>query len=136
MHLKRFRRETVQDALRAAREELGASALVLSTRMVAAPGLRGLFGARYVEVTAAAERPQVSDLRHFKDSSAGALAQAAARELARRAAAVRDGGRSGDDAEAAVAAKRRATTRKARKPNDDRAVASLAAQLQATGLDA
>ena len=60
MHLKRFRRETVQEALRAAREELGADALVLSTRVVAAPGARGWMGRRHVEVTAAAERPLVS----------------------------------------------------------------------------
>ena len=60
MHLKRYRRETVKDALRAVREELGPDALVLSTRVVAAPGMKGWFGARVVEVTAAAERPTVS----------------------------------------------------------------------------
>lgn len=57
MHLKRFRGTSVQDALAAAREDLGPTALVLSTRMVPAPGMRGWFGERVVEVTAATDRP-------------------------------------------------------------------------------
>lgn len=97
MHLKRFRRESVQDALRAAREALGPGALVLSTRMVAAPGVRGWFGARFVEITAAAERPDVSDDRQPHESPAAAPRRIAAEEST---------------------------------------VASLVAQLQATGLDA
>src|SRR4029453_1289307 len=105
MHLKRFRRETVQEALRAAREELGPGALVLSTRIVAAPGARGWFGRRHVEVTAAAERPQVSDFRH------GPLA-----------AGIGDGDH--DERDGGPHAQKR----------EQRAVASLAAQLQATGL--
>ena len=36
MHLKRYQRQTVQDALRAVREDLGPDALVLSTRLIAA----------------------------------------------------------------------------------------------------
>ena len=36
MHLKRYRRSTLKDALRAVREELGPDALVLSTREVTA----------------------------------------------------------------------------------------------------
>jgi len=46
----------VRELLAQARVELGADALVLSTRMVSAGGLRGLFGARVVELVAAAER--------------------------------------------------------------------------------
>jgi flagellar biosynthesis protein FlhF len=92
----------VQEALRAAREELGAGALVLSTRVVAAPGARGWFGRRHVEVTAAAERPLVSDDRHAEP----------------------DGRRSDGPFETGRARKR-----------EQRAVASLTAQLQATGLD-
>jgi flagellar biosynthesis protein FlhF len=69
MHLKRFRRETVKEALRAVREELGPDALVLSTRVVAAPGMKGWFGARVVEVTAAAERPTVSEDRQAADAA-------------------------------------------------------------------
>jgi flagellar biosynthesis protein FlhF len=67
MHLKRYRRETVKEALRAVREELGPDALILSTRMVAATGVRGWFGARVVEVTAAAERPTLSESRHVDE---------------------------------------------------------------------
>src|ERR1041385_91312 len=107
MHLKRFRRETVQEALRAAREELGPGALVLSTRVVAAPGARGWFGRRHVEVTAAAERPHVSDIRpHATESDSLARVQSIDRHAHGRA-----------------------------RRREQRAVASLAAQLQATGLD-
>lgn len=63
MHYKRFCAPTVRDALRAVREELGPSALVLSTRMVPSKGLRGWIGARAVEVTAAIERSEVSEER-------------------------------------------------------------------------
>ena len=62
MHLKRFRGETVRDALAGARAELGPDALVLSTQLVPAGGWRGFLGAREVEVTAATER-EVSEPR-------------------------------------------------------------------------
>jgi flagellar biosynthesis protein FlhF len=65
MHLKRYRRPTVKEALRAVREDLGPNALVLSTAMVPALGMRGWLGAREVEVTAAAERLPVSENRHL-----------------------------------------------------------------------
>src|ERR1051325_400838 len=107
MHLKRFRRETVQEALRAAREELGPGALVLSTRVVAAPGARGWFGRRHVEVTAAAERPQMADFREPSAESGPPLRIAASSS--------NESGRA--------------------RQREQRAVASLAAQLQATGLD-
>jgi len=61
MYLKRYRKPSVQEALRAARVELGADALVLSTELVSAGGWRGWLGAREVLVTAGAERePEVS----------------------------------------------------------------------------
>jgi flagellar biosynthesis protein FlhF len=63
MHYKKFYRPTVREALRAVREELGPTALVLSTRMVASPGVRGWIGGRGVEVTAAVDRDQVSTAR-------------------------------------------------------------------------
>jgi flagellar biosynthesis protein FlhF len=63
MHLKRYCRPTVREALRAVRDDLGPSALVLSTRVVRTSGLRGWMGARVVEVTAAAERPEMSEER-------------------------------------------------------------------------
>lgn len=47
----------MRELLAQARVELGADALVLSSRMVSAGGLRGLFGARVVELVAATERP-------------------------------------------------------------------------------
>jgi flagellar biosynthesis protein FlhF len=72
MHLKRYRRATLRDALRAVREELGPDALVLSTREVTATGVRGFIGRREIEVTAAAERPMVPDTRHSDHETAGA----------------------------------------------------------------
>ncbi len=56
MYLKRYRSQDVREALRAARAELGPSALVLSTARVAVRGWRGWLGAREVEITAAADR--------------------------------------------------------------------------------
>ena len=64
MHLKRYRRPTLKDALRAVREDLGPDALVLSTREVTPAGMRGVMGGSEVEVTAAAERPRVPEERH------------------------------------------------------------------------
>lgn len=64
MHLKRYRRHTVKEALRAVREELGPDALVLSTRVVTTGGLFGWLGRREVEITAAAPRPEMSGDRH------------------------------------------------------------------------
>jgi flagellar biosynthesis protein FlhF len=64
MHLKRYRRPTLKDALRAVREELGPDALVLSTREVTASGMRGMIGGLEIEVTAAAERTVVPESRH------------------------------------------------------------------------
>lgn len=63
MTLKRFRSATVREALGLARAELGPTALVLSTKMVTAGGLRGWMGARVVEVTAAAGAGTMSESR-------------------------------------------------------------------------
>jgi flagellar biosynthesis protein FlhF len=63
MQLKRYLRQTVQEALRAVRDDMGPDALVLSTRVVPAPGPKGWLGGRLVEVTAAADRPQVTEVR-------------------------------------------------------------------------
>jgi flagellar biosynthesis protein FlhF len=62
MHLKRYRKATVREALRAVRNELGPNALVLSTELIAAEGWRGWLGAREVQVTAGAAR-EVSEGR-------------------------------------------------------------------------
>jgi flagellar biosynthesis protein FlhF len=108
MHLKRFRRETVKEALRAVREELGPDALILSTRAVAAPGVTGWFGRRVVEVTAAAERPQVSVPRHVP---AARPADRSADEItARLQAAGLDGALARDVAAALPARRRRGAT--------------------------
>jgi flagellar biosynthesis protein FlhF len=64
MHLKRYRRETLQEALRAVREDLGPDAIVLAQRTVPAKGFKRLLWSRSVELTAAAERQSVSDDRH------------------------------------------------------------------------
>ena len=53
----------MREALRAVREELGPTALVLSSRTVRTSGMRGWIGGRAVEVTAAIERPEVSEER-------------------------------------------------------------------------
>ncbi|MGE3840654.1 MAG: hypothetical protein AB7I50_03635 [Vicinamibacterales bacterium] len=54
MQVKRFRSQTVRDALAQVRSELGPGAVVLSTEMVSDRGWRGWMGHRVVEVSAAA----------------------------------------------------------------------------------
>jgi flagellar biosynthesis protein FlhF len=107
MHLKRYRRKTLQEALRAVRDELGPDALVLSTREVMAEGVRGWIGRREVEVTAAAERPRVSaDRHHPGDADVWATGQSrgstVSRAVAEMAARLRATGLDPDTA-AAVA---------------------------------
>jgi flagellar biosynthesis protein FlhF len=69
MELRTFRKPTVREALREAREALGPDAVVVATDMVAASGLRGLMGRREVQITAAvdpkvsASRPSTSERR-------------------------------------------------------------------------
>lgn len=69
MELRTFRKPTVREALRDASEALGPDAVVVSTEMVPASGLRGLLGRREVQITAAIEapvsasRPSTSDRR-------------------------------------------------------------------------
>jgi len=80
MHVRTFRHKTLSGALGAARAALGPDALVLSTGVVHASGLRGLLGGQLVEVTAAVERDGVSELRHQEpvgrtpDGGAGLIA--------------------------------------------------------------
>jgi flagellar biosynthesis protein FlhF len=63
MHLKRYRMPTVQQALARVKADLGPQALVLSTRLVPKRGPAGWFGGREVEITAAADRPRMSENR-------------------------------------------------------------------------
>jgi len=67
MYLKRYRRSNVRDALRAAREELGADALVLSTHLVPVIGWRGWAGMREIELTVGAERLSSGQQRPSSD---------------------------------------------------------------------
>jgi flagellar biosynthesis protein FlhF len=115
MHLKRFRQETVKDALRAVREALGPDALILSTRVVAAPGVRGWFGRRMVEVTAASERSAMSDDRQADEPATGArrgpdVPRATGELEARLQAAGLDPGLARDVAGALPARRRRGAT--------------------------
>jgi flagellar biosynthesis protein FlhF len=84
MHLKRYQAQTVQDALRAVREDIGPEALVLSSRLVAARGPRGWLGSRVVEVTAAAGRPDVPEVRQPSPDTAVAREARSAREVTAR----------------------------------------------------
>lgn len=81
MQVKKFRQPTVREALRAIREDLGPSALVLNTEMVSAPGWRGWVGMREVQVTAgvagqqstgrpAASKSRPADTRLREDATA------------------------------------------------------------------
>lgn len=64
MYLKQYRTQTLQEALARIRQDLGPDAIVLSTRVVEGEGWRGWIGRREIEVTAAANRPPVSETRH------------------------------------------------------------------------
>jgi flagellar biosynthesis protein FlhF len=92
MFLKTYRGQSVRDLLAQAKMELGPDALVLSTRLVSEPGLRGWFGARVVEVVAAAERevsasrPSEQPARHPEPADNEIVARLAATGLDRRVA--------------------------------------------------
>jgi hypothetical protein len=63
MHLNRYQRQTVQEALRAMRADLGPATVVLLAWIVPAPHHRGSRAGRLVEVTAAADRPAMTEDR-------------------------------------------------------------------------
>jgi flagellar biosynthesis protein FlhF len=132
MHLKRYRRETVKEALRAVREDLGPDALVLSTRMVAAAGVRGWFGGRVVEVTAAAERPGMSDARQAAENPASQRAarvdRATDQITAQLEAAGLDGALARDVAKAMPASRRRGATLETIRETLELQLAPLAAE--------
>jgi flagellar biosynthesis GTPase FlhF len=110
MQLKRFRGETVHEALSLARAELGIHTLVLSTQLVPARGLRGLLGAREVEIAAAADgvvsepRPARREVRQVVPETLGGLvarleAAGFTASIAREVAAQGTKGRGGATAE-------------------------------------
>src|SRR5215510_9845801 len=76
MFLKRYRGETVREALSACRQDLGPNALVLSTTMVPARGWRGMMGVREVELTAGLDRDG-SELRRSESEDRHPIAPAA-----------------------------------------------------------
>ena len=88
MNLKRFRGETVREALERARGELGPDALVLSTQLVPASGWRGFVGGREVEVNAAIDRemseprPARQEVRQPESQAASTLLGGARTESA------------------------------------------------------
>ena len=128
MHLKRYRRETVKEALRAVREDLGPDALILSTRLVAAAGVRGWFGGRVVEVTAAAERPAMSDVRQPAAEPAPSREDRALDEIvARLQASGLDPALARDVARALPASKRRGATLQTIRETLELQLAALAA---------
>jgi flagellar biosynthesis protein FlhF len=110
MHLKRYRRESVKEALRAVREDLGPDAFVLSTRVVPVRGVRGWFGARLVEVTAAADRPPVSEERHLAAARSARAGRASDSIAARLEAAGLDSELAREVADAHPATGRRGVT--------------------------
>ncbi|MBI4264091.1 MAG: hypothetical protein HY657_06935 [Acidobacteria bacterium] len=110
MYLKRYRRETVQDALRAAREDLGPEAVVVSTHLVPAPGLRGWWGTRLVEITAAADRSPLSADRQREAQRAARVERASDSIAARLEAAGVDADLAREVAEAHPARGRRGIT--------------------------
>lgn len=90
MHLKRYRSGTVKEALAQARAELGPNALVLSTKLVPADGVRGLMGIREVEVTAGTGAADDDVMSESRPAARGAdIASLAGRLGQARAAAPR-----------------------------------------------
>jgi flagellar biosynthesis protein FlhF len=81
MYLKRYRSSDVRDALRVARQELGAESLVLSRELVPVRGWRGWIGQREIELTIGAERGPSAD-RHVVEEPT--VPESAADELAAR----------------------------------------------------
>jgi flagellar biosynthesis protein FlhF len=134
MHLKRYRSQTVKDALQAVRAELGPDALVLSSRTVLATGVRGLLGKREIEITAAAERHAASEDRHPPSPSGfGAASPSPVGFGAAGPSAPGFGGVAARDPRSAPTRKR---ALRPRSGQAERAVHEIAARLQATGLDA
>lgn len=130
MHLKRYRRETVQEALAAVREDLGPEAFVLSTRIVPVRGPRGWFGARLVEVTAAADRQPVSEQRHQAALKAARAERASESIVARLEAAGLDTELAREVAEAHPEKGRRAATAEGLRRTIAEKLTSLAANDQ------
>jgi flagellar biosynthesis protein FlhF len=106
MWIKKFQAPTLQEAVAKVKAELGPEAVILHTAHVKQGGLRGLFAARWIEVTAAVERhpeegkvapapapkptappvterqaPPIADERPAASAAIRAVAEAAARSV-------------------------------------------------------
>jgi flagellar biosynthesis protein FlhF len=56
LRVKRYLVKDMQEALQRIKEDLGKDAIIISSTKVRAKGIRGFFGAKMLEVTAAVER--------------------------------------------------------------------------------
>ncbi|MDI3521891.1 MAG: flagellar biosynthesis protein FlhF [Bacillota bacterium] len=89
MRIRRYVATSLPEAVAQVRKDLGPEAMILEVRRVRAPGLRGWFGRRRVEVTAvAAERPSPAPVAGGSLSAAAPPAVAPAHPPAQRAAPV------------------------------------------------
>ena len=66
MIIKKFTAKTEDDALKAARAELGAQAVIMNVKKVKKKGIAGLFSRPSVEVTAAIEEEKTDDNEIFE----------------------------------------------------------------------
>ncbi|MDE3154009.1 MAG: hypothetical protein KGN76_02860 [Acidobacteriota bacterium] len=138
MYLKRYRKETVQEALACARRELGPNALVLSTQLVPARGLRGWMGAREVELTAAIDRPADDPLSESRLDDEELLADRRVADRTLRGTDSRSRRVAQDLLRAAGEARELRATDRPRRGGDERHArgrAEVIARLCASGLD-
>lgn len=68
MFIKKFVYKTMPQAMDAIKQELGAEAVILSSRRIRAPGFLGWFGAQWYEVVAAVDSAKVQDERGAQKS--------------------------------------------------------------------
>jgi len=61
LRIKRYLVNEMQEAFQRIKEDLGEDAIIISSKKVRAGGLRGLFGAKMIEVTAALERRKAEE---------------------------------------------------------------------------
>jgi flagellar biosynthesis protein FlhF len=108
MHVKRIYAASVREALASAREQLGESALVLSTELVPSPGWRGWVGQRVVRLTAAAERQEPGSQEAWSEAFSTmpkSQASSSGASVERPAAALADGRPSRPDMRAGLVAR-------------------------------
>lgn len=67
MVIKKYLANNMNEALTRIRYELGKEAIIISQRKVKKPGLKGIFGPKQLEVTAAIENSSISDNKKTKE---------------------------------------------------------------------